>query len=119
MSVFQDDKERKNSPVFDGLFKYFPDALAAVARVSKKGNDKHNPGEPLHWARDKSTDQRGSVIRHYLDEASGTNYDEDGELHAVHAAWRALAAAQIKIEEMRETAKVRDVFRERRPHEPL
>jgi hypothetical protein len=29
---------------------YFPDALAAVAQISYQGNQKHNPGEPLHWA---------------------------------------------------------------------
>lgn len=102
MSVFENDKDRKSTPLFDGLFKYFPDALAAVARVSQKGNDKHNPGEPLHWARGKSTDQRGSLLRHLLDEATGVDFDEDGELAIVHAAWRALAAAQIKIEEYRD-----------------
>lgn len=102
MSVFDDEKSRKATPLFDGLFKYFPDALAAVARVSQKGNDKHNPGEPLHWARGKSTDQRGSMLRHLLDEASGVDFDEDGELAIVHAAWRALAAAQLKIEQYRD-----------------
>ena len=36
-------------------------ALAEVARVSKAGNDQHNPGQPLHWARDKSADHADCV----------------------------------------------------------
>ena len=42
--------QRKATPMFSGLLQYFPDALAAVAQVSYAGNEKHNPGEPLHWA---------------------------------------------------------------------
>ena len=39
---------RKDHPVFTGVLMYFPDAIAAVAHVSKLGNDQHNPGQPLH-----------------------------------------------------------------------
>ena len=49
------DKEaRKDQPIVRGLLDYFPNAVAAVANVSVVGNRQHNPGEPLHWAREKS-----------------------------------------------------------------
>lgn len=35
----------KDTPLYSGVLNYFPNALAAIARVSKRGNDKHNPGE--------------------------------------------------------------------------
>jgi hypothetical protein len=65
------DSDRKQFPIWSGVLMYFPDAMAAVAEVSKIGNDQHNPGEPLHWARDKSTDQMNPAIRHMLDHARG------------------------------------------------
>ena len=61
------DAERLDFPMFDGLMAYFPNALAEVARVSKIGNDQHNPGEPMHWARDKSTDHENKIMRHLVD----------------------------------------------------
>ena len=41
-------EERKQFPIATGCLDYFPDALAAIAALSKLGNDKHNPGQPLH-----------------------------------------------------------------------
>lgn len=99
---------RKAVPIAAGCFYYFPDALAAVAELSKKGNDKHNPGEPLHWSRGKSNDHADCVGRHLIDAgpAPHTEIDhEDGVLHAVKVAWRALALAQIAIEERRKAVK--------------
>ena len=93
-----DSKQRKDTPVYSGVFKYFPLALAAVARVSKAGNDKHNPGEPLHWARDKGGVDADAAARHILE--LGTIDPEDGESHDVHLAWRALANAE-RTEEKR------------------
>ena len=90
--------ERKAEPIHSGVLMYFPDALAAIARVSKKGNDKHNPGEPLHWARGKSTDQLDCVTRHTLTPEA---IDPDsGEVELAHGAWRSLAELQL-IEERR------------------
>ena len=45
-------KERKVYPVASGVLDYFPDALVAIAHVSYKGNEQHNPGQPLNWARE-------------------------------------------------------------------
>lgn len=87
---------RKDAPVWSGFFKYFPDAIMEVARLSKIGNDKHNPGEPLHWSREKSGDHADCLLRHQLE------YDkidpEDGMYHAVKVAWRAMAQLQILLE---------------------
>lgn len=91
-----DSKERKNIPLTTGCLDYFPAALAAVAELSKKGNDKHNPGEPLHHARGKSTDHADCILRHLADR--GTVDPEDGIRHSVKVAWRALALLQEELE---------------------
>lgn len=93
-------QDRKNAPVYSGVLKYFPDAILEVARLSKFGNDKHNPGEPLHWSKDKSSDHDDCVARHLLD--AGTRSATDGNhRHRTMMAWRALAALQTEIEEER------------------
>lgn len=69
MTLPTDSNERKDVPMWGGLLRYFPAALAAVARISLKGDRKHNPentGLPFH-ARGKSTDHDDCVIRHTLD----------------------------------------------------
>ena len=62
-----DSTVRKGIPLLMGCLRYIPAALAGMARWSKIGNDKHNPGEPLHHARGKSTDHGDCVVRHLLD----------------------------------------------------
>lgn len=90
-----DPAERKKFPVASGVLNYFPDALVAVARVSYEGNQQHNPGEPLHWARGKSMDQDDTLIRHFLERGGR---DTDGQRHTAKLAWRALALLQLEIE---------------------
>jgi hypothetical protein len=95
-----ESKTRKNKPLFTGLMMYFPDALLTVAEHSKKGNDKHNPGQPMHWAKDKSKDHADCIARHLID--IGPNWDnvdpEFGSYHATALAWRALALLQTLLE---------------------
>lgn len=93
----EDAAERKTVPMCTGLLDYFPDALAAVAHVSYVGNQQHNPGEPLHWARGKSTDEADTAIRHIVQR--GTS-DVDGVRHLAKAAWRTLAMLQKELEEV-------------------
>lgn len=88
-------QERKERPVYTGVIKYFPDALLEVALLSKVGNDQHNPGQPLHWAKEKSTDELDALLRHAMD--AGTR-DTDGMRHSAKVAWRALANLQREIE---------------------
>lgn len=93
-----DSKERKDYPLFRGLLRYFPAALAGVARISKIGNDKHNPGEEMHHARGKSMDHADCIIRHLMDLGEdfgqGVGRDENGVPQVFYVAWRALALAQ-------------------------
>ena len=99
MSLPTDAQDRKDTPIATGVLDYFPDALAAVARCSKKGNDQHNPGEPLHWAREKSTDESDALIRHFLERGE---IDVDGIPHSAKVAWRALALLQKEMEAAQE-----------------
>lgn len=88
--------DRKAVPLARGLLDYFPAALAAVAKLSKAGNDKHNPGQPLHHSRGKSSDHADCIIRHLVDR--GEVDPEDGIRHSVKVAWRALAQLQEELE---------------------
>ena len=87
--------ERKARPICTGVLDYFPDALAEVAYCSKVGNDRHNPGEPLHWAKEKSTDEPDCIIRHLIERGT---FDSDGVRHSAKVAWRALALLQREID---------------------
>lgn len=91
--------QRKATPLFSGVLNYFPDALLEVARVSRVGNEQHNPGQPLHWAKGKSTDHEDALARHLLDRGT---MDSDGVRHSGKVAWRALAMLQTEIENERE-----------------
>lgn len=88
-------QQRKSRPIATGVLDYFPDALLAVAETSKVGNDQHNPGQPLHWSKDKSSDHADALLRHLIDR--GTR-DSDGIRHSAKVAWRALALLQVEIE---------------------
>lgn len=87
--------DRKLYPITTGVIDYFPLALAAVARISKAGNDQHNPGQPLHWARSKSSDHADCVLRHLIERGT---IDTDGMRHTAKAAWRVLALLQEELE---------------------
>ena len=90
-----DPKERKQIPIATGVLDYFPAALVEIAKISYAGNQQHNPGEPLHWARGKSTDQEDTIIRHFLERGS---LDKDGMRHSAKLAWRVLALLQLELE---------------------
>ena len=86
---------RKQAPIYSGVLDYFPDAIWQVAKCSKQGNDQHNAGEPLHWAREKSTDESDALVRHLM---QYDQMDDDGIIHAAKVAWRALALLQRTLE---------------------
>ena len=100
MTLPKDAKERKAVPIFSGLLRYFPDACAAVAHCSYLGNEQHNPGEPLRWAREKSRDQEDALVRHLME--AGT-VDSDGIRHSAKVAWRALAMLQLELEQLQDS----------------
>lgn len=90
-----DAKARKALPLATGVLDYFPDALLAVAEVSRVGNEQHNPGQPLHWAKEKSRDEADALLRHLVDRGT---LDTDGVRHSAKVAWRALALLQREID---------------------
>ena len=90
--------ERKQTPIYSGVIKYFPNAIKAVAQCSFIGNDQHNPGTPLHWDRAKSGDELDACMRHLTDHASGDKMDDDGILHLTKCAWRLLAMLEKTLE---------------------
>lgn len=102
MTLPTDSEERKGYPLYRGCLKYFPAALAGVSKISKAGNDKHNPGQELHHARGKSTDHGDCIIRHLMDvtdliasQSRGLNVTKEDILNEVNQmAWRVLAFSQ-------------------------
>jgi hypothetical protein len=111
MTLPTDSDERKGVPLFSGVLKYAPAALAGVARISKRGNDKHNPGQEMHHARGKSADHADCILRHAVDVADieahiVRNFDTDPDVWAQsedvktlldevsQLAWRALMWSQ-------------------------
>jgi Domain of unknown function (DUF5664) len=94
-SLPADPVQRKAAPIVTGCVDYFPLALAEIAKISKAGNDQHNFGQPLHWARDKSKDHADCILRHLIERGT---IDTDGQRHTAKAAWRVLALLQEELE---------------------
>lgn len=86
---------RKDMPLFSGVFKYFPNALLEVSKVSVAGNKQHKNGEELKWDRSKSTDEADALARHLL---QAGEIDDDGLRHTSKVAWRALALLEKELE---------------------
>mgnify|MGYP003982464525 FL=1 len=86
-------QKRKDTPVFSGVLKYFPNALKEVSKCSKAGNDQHHPDKPLHWDMNKSKDEYDALTRHLIDHTIEP-MDDDGILHLTKVAWRALAGLE-------------------------
>ncbi len=100
-----DAKERKGIPIASGFLDYFPDAIAEVARLSRIGNDQHNPGKPLQWDRSKSGDESDAMMRHFMERGT---IDSDGVPHSVKVLWRAAAFAQKELEHRKEAGNFTD-----------
>jgi hypothetical protein len=101
----EDDKSRKADwPLWDYQFGYFPLAFLEEVRVSVEGNKQHNPGQRLHWAREKSTDQLNTAMRHLFDYAAAKQAgaicprDKDGKSVLAQAIWRLKAQLQLDCE---------------------
>lgn len=74
---------------------YFPNALRAIAEHAEYGNLKHNPGEPLHWAFNKSTQHAESAARHLTQ--AGDIDCETGKSHSIGMAMRALMLLETEL----------------------
>jgi len=95
--LYGNSDERKEAPMCEGVLWYFPDALAAVAAHSLESNRRHNPGERMHHARDKSSDHADCILRHL---AHAAPVNKEGISERVAIAWRALAFLQEGLEEL-------------------
>jgi len=100
MGLPTDCNERKALPVYTFLTKYFPLAFLEVVRVAVAGDKQHlnnsEPGE-IRWAREKSTDQLNTALRHIMDYGMGEAIDTDGRAHLAKAIWR--LSAQLQLDE--------------------
>jgi len=93
------DEVRKATPI-DAIFKFWPDAMVALAQHIWKGNEKYNPEHPkIGWIREKSSDHVGSMTRHlcYDYVKASTREAKIKVMSAI--AWRALAELQLLAEE--------------------
>lgn len=81
-----DSDERKKFPLASAFLDYFPSAVVHLANHSFVANEKHNPGQPVHWSRDKSNDHRDAAMRHLI----------EGDWAGL--AWRGMALLQLELE---------------------
>lgn len=102
----ESSSERKRIPLYRGVMRYFPAALAEVAQIAQRGNDKHGEAgntELHHW-RGRSGDHADCILRHLMDLEEdfgcGKGYDENGVPQVAYLAWRAMALAQEWLEEI-------------------
>ena len=91
-------EDRKATPVYSGVLKYFPNALKEVSKCSLAGQKQHNHGNELYWDKSKSNDNEDALVRHLIDHSSNP-LDDDGILHLAKVAWRALASLEIYLED--------------------
>ncbi len=103
-------QQRKEIVVYTGFMKYFPKAIRAVAHLSFIANEQHNPGEPVHWDKSKSTDHLDCQFRHTLDHAEGITIDDDNIRHLTKNAWRAMAELQMELEREEEYQEYLDEY---------
>lgn len=90
--------ERKTYPVATGVMGYFRDAIFKLAHHSYLGNEQHNKGQPLHWARDKSTDQLDTAQRHLMEALDPEDLSDYAEEALTARLWRSAAALQLFLE---------------------
>lgn len=90
------------SPAMRGMAAYFPNALLAVADVSRFGYVKY--GEWGGWRKvdDAIPRYADAMMRHLLARASGEMFDQESKLrHAAQLAWNALALLELELQNAR------------------
>lgn len=85
-------------PVHQGLNKYFPRALKAVAEISNYGFAKYKAWGGWVTVEDGEERYENAVARHTLDRAIDGPIDpESKKLHRAHRAWNALATLELEL----------------------
>lgn len=93
-----DARARKAVPA-GAVLDYFDSAIVEIAKALQDGNDQHNPGEPLHWSRGKSSDHAHCIIRHYLQRGKLSTSPTGAVIrHSTYMAIRALMLLQEELE---------------------
>jgi hypothetical protein len=88
------------SPVFRGLFDYFPRACLAVAQISEMGAKKY-AWKGWESVPDGPSRYGDALGRHILYENLEGLYDlQSGHLHPAHAAWNALARLELILKDL-------------------
>jgi hypothetical protein len=88
----------KKDMLASGVLDYFPNALAAIGRHSRRGNEKYPPADgstDLRWSFDVSTEHADAILSHLSHR--GTIDEEFQDSHTVGAAWRALALLETEL----------------------
>ena len=86
-TITTDPTERKAIPIHTTLFKYWPDAVAALAECCVVGGAQHGQEvSELHWDRSRSGNELDAMMRHVI--------DKDWE----QVAWRAMANLEKQLE---------------------
>ncbi len=88
----------KKDMLAQGVLDYFPNALAAVGRWSRRGNEKYPPvngSKELRWSFDVSTEHADAVLSHLSNR--GELDEEFQQSHTVGVAWRALALLETEL----------------------
>jgi hypothetical protein len=90
-------KDAGKAPVVAGCLRLFPLALAEVARISEKAQEKYPSYD--NWQRVENGFERytEALGRHLLAEGGQERDVESGMLHAGHSAWNALARLELKL----------------------
>jgi len=88
----------KKDSLATGVLDCFPNALAAIGRHSRFGNEKYPPvdgSSDLRWSFDVSTEHADAVVSHLVQR--GQTDPETGYSHSVAMAWRALALLETEL----------------------
>lgn len=91
------------SPVYQGLFDYFPRACMAVANVSGGGAKKY-AWKGWEQVPDGINRYMNAAGRHTLKLSTEGEYDPEGFLHRAQIAWNDLAALELWLREQERDA---------------
>lgn len=92
------------SPVYQGLFDYFPRACLAVAVVSERGAKKY-AWKGWEQVPDGVNRYMNAAGRHMLKLSIEGEYDPEGFLHRAQIAWNDLAALELWLREQERDAR--------------
>lgn len=94
--------DQDKAPLYRGCLSYFPNALMAVADVSKYGVEKYKTEyAERNWSivKDAIDRYQDAALRHVCLQDFRPWDQESGRLHLAHAAWSLLAALELSLQQ--------------------